>query len=90
MTYTWADAVGNLGVLLVLLSYLALQLERIDGRGFAYSACNALGALLLLVSLIVNFNLSSVVIEVFWLAISLFGVWRAGQRRRKRRQQVDP
>ncbi|MFP5463271.1 MAG: CBU_0592 family membrane protein [Gammaproteobacteria bacterium] len=81
MTYGWADAVGNLGVLLVLASYLGLQLDRIDGQGVAYSACNAVGAVLLLVSLTVNFNLSSVIIEIFWLAISAVGLWRGWRRR---------
>jgi hypothetical protein len=82
LTYTWADAVGNLGVLLVLGSYLGLQLGRLDSRGPAYSACNAVGAVLLLVSLTVNFNLSSVIIEIFWLAISLLGLWRHRRARR--------
>lgn len=81
MSYDWADAVGNLGVLLVLGTYLGLQLGRFDSRGVAYSACNAAGAALLLVSLSVNFNLSSVIIEVFWLAISFVGLWRVLRRR---------
>ena len=81
MTYGWADAVGNLGVLLVLVSYLGLQLGRIELRGLASSACNAVGAVLLLVSLTVNFNLSSVIIEIFWLAISAIGLWQAWRRR---------
>lgn len=80
MTYTWADAVGNLGVLLVLGAYLGLQIGRLDSRGALYSACNAAGAVLLLVSLTVNFNLSSVIIEIFWLAISLVGLWRYWRR----------
>src|SRR3546814_5162115 len=45
-------------------------LGRIELQGVAYSACNAVGAALLLVSLTVNFNLSSVIIEIFWLARS--------------------
>jgi hypothetical protein len=84
MNYGWADAVGNLGVLLVLVSYPGLQLGRVDSQGLAYSACNAAGAALLLVSLAVNFNLSSVIIEIFWLAISLVGLWRGWRRARGR------
>ena len=84
MTYTWADAVGNVGVLLVLGAYLGLQLGRLDSQGPAFSTCNAAGAALLLVSLTVNFNLSSVIIEIFWLAISLIGIWRYWRRRRSK------
>lgn len=85
MTYTWADAVGNVGVLLVLGAYLGLQLGRLDSQGPAFSACNAVGAVLLLVSLTVNFNLSSVIIEIFWLAISVIGLWRYRRQRRSER-----
>lgn len=85
MNYTWVDAVGNVGVLLVLGAYLGLQLGRLNIRGAAYSAFNAVGAVLLLVSLTVNFNLSSVVIEIFWLAISLIGLWRYWRRASIRR-----
>jgi hypothetical protein len=84
VNYTWADAVGNLGVLLVLGAYLGLQLGRMEARGPGYSACNAVGAVLLLVSLTVNFNLSSVIIEIFWLAISLVGLGRYWRQRRSR------
>ena len=39
-----------------------------------YSLINGLGALLILVSLFFNFNLSSFTIEVVWLLISAYGV----------------
>ena len=41
-----------------------------------YSLLNGLGALLIMVSLIYNFNLSSFVIEIAWLMISAYGLWR--------------
>ena len=81
MSYTWTDLVGNLGVALVILAYLGLQLERLDARGLAYSAANAVGAAMILVSLSRDFNLSAVVIEVFWVGISLLGIWRWQRRR---------
>ena len=81
MTYEWHDFVGNLGVLLVLGTYLLVQLGRMDIRRPTYSISNALGAVLIIVSLLQNFNLSSFVIEIAWLAISLLGLarwWRLG------------
>jgi len=74
--YTWSDFVGNIGVFFILLTYLLLQLDKIDAKSLMYSALNALGACLICVSLYFDFNLSSFVIEVFWLGISLFGIWR--------------
>jgi hypothetical protein len=80
MSYAWHDFVGNVGVATILGSYLALQLGRLGGRSLAYSALNGLGAALVLVSLAYDFNLSAFVIEACWVAISLFGMWRAWRR----------
>ena len=74
MDYQWHDFVGNIGVVLVLGTYLLLQLGRMDPRTLGYSALNGLGAVLILVSLLVDFNLSSFVIEIAWLVISIIGV----------------
>ena len=74
--YSWPDFVGNIGVALIVLAYLGLQLGRVDGRALSYSLANAIGAVLILVSLWFNFNLSSFIIEIFWLAISLVGIAR--------------
>ena len=76
----FADAIGMLGTLLVLVAYYLLQLEYTDSRGLAYNMINLLGALLLLVSLYFNFNLASVVMEVFWIGASLIGLWKYWRR----------
>jgi hypothetical protein len=76
MTYEWHDLVGNCGVLLVLGTYLFVQMGRMDIRRPGYSLANALGAILIIVSLMHDFNLSSFIIEISWLAISLYGLSR--------------
>ncbi|MEM8767829.1 MAG: hypothetical protein AAGE43_10320 [Pseudomonadota bacterium] len=83
MTYEWHDLVGNLGVLLVLGTYLGVQMERMDVRQPAYSLANALGAVLIIVSLNFNFNLSSFIIEIAWLSISLLGLYRSWRQRQR-------
>ncbi len=80
--YGWPDFVGNVGVALIILAYLALQLGKLDGRSLAYSAMNAVGAALVLVSLWFDFNLSAFIIEAFWVAISLIGIVRSLRARR--------
>jgi len=75
-----ADAIGMLGTLLVLVAYYLMQLEYTDPRGFAYNMINFLGAVLLLFSLYFNFNLASVVMEVFWIGASLIGLWKYWRR----------
>ena len=77
MTYSWYDFLGNVGVLLILLSYLLLQMKKIKSQSMYYSLMNAAGAILILVSLYYNFNLSAFVMEIFWLLISLYGLWQS-------------
>ncbi|MEH6357925.1 MAG: hypothetical protein V7745_02985 [Pseudomonadales bacterium] len=79
MGYTWYDFVGNVGVFLLLAAYLLLQLNKITSNQISYSIMNAVGAILILVSLIFEFNLSAFAIEFFWLLISIVGIvnyWR--------------
>ncbi len=76
MSYQWHDLVGNLGVLCILLSHLLLQLDKLDLKSLSYSLINAVGAVLIIVSLLYNFNLSSFIIELVWLSISLFAIAR--------------
>lgn len=72
----WHDVAGSAGTAMILGSYLALQLGRMSGTGLAYPVLNGMGAVLVLVSLSVDFNLYAVIIEAFWLAISLVGILR--------------
>jgi len=81
MTMSPYDALGIIGVVLILAAYLALQLEKIDPKSVAYSALNGLGAALILVSLYFDFNLSAALIESAWLAISVFGLFKAVRSR---------
>jgi len=81
MNYEWHDLIGNLGVVLIIGTYLLLQLERMRSTSLLYSVLNGAGALLILVSLTQAFNLSSFIIEICWLAISGIGVAGALRRR---------
>jgi len=74
MGYTWYDFVGNVGVFLLLAAYLLLQLNKLSSNQISYSILNGLGAILIIVSLIFEFNLSAFAIEFFWLLISLVGI----------------
>jgi hypothetical protein len=75
--YDLSDLLGNIGVLLILLMYLALQMEKIDATRPLYSLLNAAGAALILLSLYFKFNLSAFLIEICWLLISLYGLYKA-------------
>jgi hypothetical protein len=70
----WYDILGSLGVAIIILTYVLLQIERVRSDQLIYSLLNAIGALLILVSLYFDYNFPSVVVEFFWLVISLFGI----------------
>lgn len=74
MDYSWYDLVGNIGVLLMVVAYLLLQLEKMSSSAVSYLLLNAVGATLVMISLKFRFNLSAVLMEVFWLLISLYGL----------------
>ena len=71
---TFPDIIGLTGVALLIITYALLQLDRIDPKGFWYSFNNLIVAILVTVSLIYTPNLASIVIEVFWFIISLYGL----------------
>lgn len=75
------DTIGMLGTSLVVVAYFLLQLERTDPKGLTYNVINLLGGVLLLVSLCFKFNLASFVMEIFWIAASLIGLWKYHRRR---------
>jgi multisubunit Na+/H+ antiporter MnhB subunit len=70
----WYDLVGSIGVALIILTYIFLQLEKIRSGQLLYSLLNAVGAALIIISLLYSFNFSAFIVEFFWLLISLFGI----------------
>jgi hypothetical protein len=84
---TWFDLAGFLGVLLIVIAYLLLQLDKLPSSAPSFSLLNATGALLIIVSLLFDFNFSAFLIEVFWFLISLLGLWRALISRKRRRSK---
>ena len=80
----WYDILGTLGVAVIILTYALLQLGKIRSEQVQYSLLNAVGASLILVSLYFEFNFPSVVVEIFWLLISLFGIGKYLLRQKPR------
>jgi hypothetical protein len=89
MTFHLSDLAGFIGVVLIIVAYLLLQLEKLPSSSPRYSLLNAAGALLIIISLIFAFNLSAFIVEAFWFLISLMGLLRAlrGGKHSKRGEQ---
>ena len=83
------DIVGSAGAALIIVAYLLLQLRRIDADNAWYSTANAAGAALILFTLWYSFNLAAVIINTFWLTISLYGVGIALSRRYNNQDASD-
>ena len=82
MNFAWYDIIGTVGVATIVLTYILLQIERLRSDQLAYSLLNGIGAALILVSLYYDYNLPSVIVEAFWLVISIFGIVKYVLRRR--------
>lgn len=81
MSFEWYDILGTLGVGVIIITYVLLQIERVRSDQLVYSVLNAAGAALILISLYFDFNFPSLVVEFFWLVISLFGIGKYFFRR---------
>ena len=67
-------AIGLVGVGFILVAYFANQQRWLRSEDWRFPAANLAGSLLIMVSLYAEWNLPSVVIEVFWVLISLYGL----------------
>ena len=76
------NVAGLAGVGLIVLFYFLIQTGRVTADTLAYSVGNGIGAALILLSLVFDFNLPSFVFESIWLVISIFGMARVLLKRR--------
>lgn len=76
------DAAGVFGVLLILIAYAGATAGRLDPKAAPALVLNLLGALLILWSLTVDFNLSAVLMEGAWALVAVAGLLRLAFRRR--------
>ncbi|MEE9429115.1 MAG: hypothetical protein V3V25_13315 [Paracoccaceae bacterium] len=66
--------IGVLGFLIYVFSFGGVQFGWLDGNGWPYSFYNVLAASLVAISLVVEFNLSSALIQGSWIGIGLVGL----------------
>ena len=74
-----ADIVGLAGAIFYLIAYALLQLRILSVEDGRYTLLNILGGVLLIYSLIWNFNLGSLISQVAWLIFTLIGYARLVQ-----------
>lgn len=81
--FAWYDVVGMVGSAMIIGAFFLLQAGRMSGTGITYQLLNMFGAAGVLVSLLGAFNPGVFVLELTWILISAFGIWRTLKLRRE-------
>ena len=76
MEFSLTDLIGIFGVALIVIAYILLQIEKMDAKDLGFSVLNTLGALLIIISLMYDWNLASFIMEFTWMLISLYGIYK--------------
>jgi hypothetical protein len=76
LTSLTADIIGICGSALFIGAFIYANMAQMLNK-LLFNALNLVGAILLLISLSVNFNLAAVVLEVAWGIIALAGLIQA-------------
>jgi hypothetical protein len=80
MTFDMADVVGLIGSAIMVIAYGYSNMAKLLNF-VLFNLLNLVGALLLIWSLTVHFNLASMLLVVVWAAIALLGLGNAVRRR---------
>ena len=70
------DVIGAAGVLTILYAYFKLQAGKMDALELKYSVLNMMGSAGILYSLFFKWNASAAMIEVAWIGISVWGIYK--------------
>ena len=76
MIMTFPDGLGLFGVLLTLIAYLLLNIRKMSSHSIGYAGLNIIGSSLILYSLYFDFNVSAFAMEICWLLISMYGLYK--------------
>ncbi len=66
--------IGFIGMLFIVYAYFLLQTRKVQHSSLKFQIFNLIGAILLIISLLVHFNLGSFLIEIFWIIITIYGI----------------
>jgi hypothetical protein len=71
-----ATAIGLIGVVIVLITYGMLTLGKMGENEPRYYWLNIAGTVGIAISLLVQWNLSSMVSQILWIVVSIIGLLR--------------
>ncbi len=88
MQLSLIDLIGIVGVIIIIIGYMLLQLGKMDASDLSFSVLNTLGALLIIISLLYDWNLASFIMEFTWMMISLYGILKYYKRKKREENAV--
>lgn len=77
MPTAWYNVIGFTGAAIAIVAYFLNQHGWLRSNDWRFPFANLIGASLIFLSLCFEWNFPSIVIEIFWAAISLWGMIRA-------------
>lgn len=78
---TWHNALGLLGVAMVLVAYGMIATGRWRAKQYRYPLTNLIGTLLITISLVYAFNWPSFIMQIFMIGISFMGLYRIAKEK---------
>ncbi len=95
MSLEWYDFVGLAGIAFVLGAFLLLQAGKLGGDSLGYQLANLSGAVFILISIFgpgPDFRdvISITIMQLAWMAISVYGLWRGVKARAARFRDRKP
>ena len=82
---TVLECIGLAGAALYSLGYFLAAYDRLPSQSPLYYLCKMLAAVLVMISLTESFNLASAVIQAFFIFVSVIGILRHFDARRRER-----
>jgi paired small multidrug resistance pump len=76
------NLIGTAGVIFLLVGYFLVQRGTASGQGIVFPVLNFIGAGLIAISLINDWNFPAFLIEACWMVISLYGMWQYHAKKR--------
>ena len=76
MTLDFANIIGLIGSAVLVIAFAYSNLSKAMNL-FLFNLLNLAGAVALIVSLRVHFNIASMTLEIVWAAIAMFGLVKA-------------
>jgi hypothetical protein len=85
MEFSLVDILGWIGGIEVLIAYGLISTKRVDQSSLFYHLLNLTGALLLIMNTIYKGAYPSAFVNVVWVGIAVYSIWKYSIRKRPNR-----